>query len=906
MRRAFLLSLCFCLAWSFAFGQAVAEGETMRNPNTYTLGPECDYESFTQAIQFLNNLSSVPQPGITFLVSAGATFNENPPTITRSASETAPVVFRKDGEGENPKIFASGTNAPNEAIIRLEGVQYYTFDGLDLASSGDTRLMEYGFHLANGAAHNTIKNCKITLDKRNANCVGVRTNNAGTGIIQHNLYENLDISNAAYGVHLMGLSTAYHTHETVQNCRITNVSLYGIYAPFGSNLEIKNNQIIAAERNLVAFIAISSGGSESSALVEGNSIEAPQMRNAFCGITHDTGGSAIIQHNFIGNVSCNTSVSNVKVTGISVNGGDVIVRHNVIDGFSGTGCALIGINISPAAGNTQVLSSHISNFSCNQVQTSDTYVAGLDLGGTECLAANNMIHNLNCNSTVQPSTVGIRTASGNIKLYYNSIKLQAEAFQPSSSSACLYIPTDGSNLELINNILANYSAAGSSGKTVDLWKGTPGFAGLVNCSNNLFWLNNSGGRYLVAQIGSEGYQTLAAYQAASNLEQNSHFGEPIFADANSLHLDLETDCLAKDNALPLATVVVDFDGQLRDAVMPDIGADEAMEIPNSPWEVSTTEVDFGYVCSGGSPATGSLTIANLGLNTLVFDASCFVFEGSICFELLTNELTIPPLGTADLQLSFGGIGSGEKVANLVISKAGIVRSVSLSGILNLAHQMPVKANWEADLEGWIPVDQVQNKWQITTEDSFKGEAALLASTSGSGLIHLFADVVLPISPRLIVNLLHQDVNPQDFSLWLVETNFTPKAGYAPTGTQLTASIGAANQWNRIEYSIPPSFGGQTVRLVFSFNARPTSKLVLDNLRVLGAPQQPASPLDFQIIKQVQTAKLTWQESSNANEYLVEASALTIEGFTPLQATGNTELSVPMDTDKHFYRVRAFE
>ncbi|HPV15692.1 MAG TPA: hypothetical protein PL126_08610, partial [Candidatus Cloacimonadota bacterium] len=115
MRRAFLLSLCFCLAWSFAFGQAVAEGETMRNPNTYTLGPECDYESFTQAIQFLNNLSSVPQPGITFLVSAGATFNENPPTITRSASETAPVVFRKDGEGENPKIFATGTNAPNEA-----------------------------------------------------------------------------------------------------------------------------------------------------------------------------------------------------------------------------------------------------------------------------------------------------------------------------------------------------------------------------------------------------------------------------------------------------------------------------------------------------------------------------------------------------------------------------------------------------------------------------------------------------------------------------------------------------------------------------------------------------------------------------------------------------------------------
>jgi hypothetical protein len=97
-----------------------------------------------------------------------------------------------------------------------------------------------------------------------------------------------------------------------------------------------------------------------------------------------------------------------------------------------------------------------------------------------------------------------------------------------------------------------------------------------------------------------------------------------------------------------------------------------------------------------------------------------------------------------------------------------------------------------------------------------------------------------------------------------------------------------------------------VRLVLSFNALPTSKIRLDNLRVLGTPQQPASPLDFQIIKQGQAAKLTWQQQTDANEYLVEASELTTEGFMPLQATGNAELPVPLDAEKRFYRVRAFE
>ena len=903
MKRALLLGICFCMFWSFAAGQAQVEGSSVREPNTFTLGPGGDYTTFTQAIQYLNGMASIPAPGITFLVSSGATFNENPPAIVRSASEAAPVVFQKNGDGENPKILATGTTSSGEAIIRLDGAKYYTFDGIDVANAGSTRAMEYGYYLVSGASYNSIKNCKITLDRGTVNSRGVYTYSTRTGVCHHNLYQNLEITNARSGVYHYGSNTTTHTHETVQNCIITGVSSFGIYATYGTNLVIRNNQISPVDRNSGSFIAIHFGGVGSSGLVEGNQIVTNErFTGHFWGINF-TRGDAIIHNNYIGNISGGT----YDVIGIRVEG-NATVSQNTITGFSSIGGSLVGVETQSAAGNTQVLGNLISNFECRITHNYGSSATGMILGGSNCLAANNMIEGLNFNSSLQPSSTGIRTVSGNTRLYYNSIRLEAEAFRTTSSSACVHVQSEGSNVELINNIMANYSVPGSSGKTVCLWKDSADFSGLsAECSNNLFWLGGNGSNYLVAKLPSASYQTLAEYQAASGLEQNSLFAEPAFVSDSDLHLDPEAECAAKNNALPLTAVNIDFDGQLRDAETPDIGADEASAMPADPWEVMATELDFGYVCSGASPAQGILTISNQSTGTLVFDASCFTLEGSACFELRTEVLTIPPLSTGELQLSFGGIGIGEKVGNLIISKAGITRTVSLSGILNTALVMPVKADWESSFEGWIPMDVEQNKWQISDEQSFKGDAALVASATESSLIHLFADVVLPAeSPRLIVNLLHNGLDTQDFGLWLVETNYTPQAGSLPTGQQLSADLGAANQWNRVEYSIPSSYVGQTVRLVLSLNAAPSAKIHLDNLRVLGAAQQPAPPQQVQFIKLDQGAKVTWQAQADANEYLVESSTLSTEGFTPLQHTGNTELPVSIDGDKCFYRVIAFE
>ena len=902
MKRAILYSILIFAACSSAWAQAQIESIQYPEPNTFSLGYQGDFSSFTQAIEYLNNLAEIAEPGITFLVSSDAIFTENPPPITKTASSSAPVIFQKTGSGANPKILATGTAASGEAIIRLNGVQHYCFDGIDLANYGNGTQMEYGYHLVGACSYNSIKNCRITLSKSNANSKGIYAYSSAAGICHHNLYQNLQISNVAYGMHLLGGSSCYHMHESVQNCSFTNLSSYGIYSPYGSELELRENLIISAEQNTSPFTGISYGGNLSTAVLIENQILAPQIRNSFCGI-YQSSGSSHIQSNYIGNVTGNNFV-----TGILVMRGDAVICQNKISELRSTNGFLKGIQIKPEAGNIQILGNEVSYLECVLANGNLCYAAGLELSGSDCVAANNMIHNLKHSGNINPATMGIYSLGGNIRLYYNSIRLQSEAFHPSSSSAALCMHETASNVELINNIFANYSSSGANGKTVLIWKNSPAFLGLsTQCSHNLFWLGDASPNQLFAHLADASFSSLTTYQDASAMELNSHFAEPAFVNVNDLHLDITTECLAKGNARVLAFVEVDFDGQPRDVLHPDIGADELLQ--ESSCEVLTQEIDFAYVCCGSMPAIRSLEISNLGSEEQVWDGSCFLLEGSDAayFELLQQELVIPALGTASLQLSFAGDFEGEKMANLIISKAGSVHNVLLKGCLTNALEMPIVANWENDLEGWIAVEAEQNSWQISDEQSYKDQAALMASAPQTGLIHLFADLVLPAEqPRLILNIWHQGVNAEDFSLCLAATNYSPQVGSWPYGLALHADLGIENQWNRIEYNIPLSYAAQTVRLIFSFDAGAQSKIILDNLRLLAGESELLPPQQLRMVLNEQAAKILWQKLEHAHEYQVEASSSPSQGFVPLQNTANSELPILLDAAKQFYRIRALD
>jgi len=73
----------------------------------------------------------------------GETFSG--PTVgtitTTTSSAAAPVVFQKSGAGNNPLITAAVLSASTatDGVIKIEGADYITFNGIDIQETQPTR-----------------------------------------------------------------------------------------------------------------------------------------------------------------------------------------------------------------------------------------------------------------------------------------------------------------------------------------------------------------------------------------------------------------------------------------------------------------------------------------------------------------------------------------------------------------------------------------------------------------------------------------------------------------------------------------------------------------------------------------------------------------------------------------------
>ena len=249
-----------------------------------------------------------------------------------------------------------------------------------------------------------------------------------------------------------------------------------------------------------------------------------------------------------------------------------IIENNIVQNINrqfNIGYYAPGINTAYSSGTT------IRNNVVHKVSSSNVWgSAGILVSGESWAMGNNnavynnMIYDIQCTSTNSSSRLtGIQIFNqNNPKIYYNSVYLSGTGTNPLGSAA-VYIYTNVTNADIRNNILVStrdespYCASAIFDYTA---------ANLASNYNDLYYEPN---QYNCLVRAGGDYLTLIDWQATGK-DLNSISEMPHFVALEDLHIDGNFETLLDRGATPIVGIETDFDGDTRNAITPDIGADE--------------------------------------------------------------------------------------------------------------------------------------------------------------------------------------------------------------------------------------------------------------------------------------------------------------------------------------------
>jgi len=221
--------------------------------------------------------------------------------------------------------------------------------------------------------------------------------------------------------------------------------------------------------------------------------------------------------------------------------------------------------------------------------------------------ANNANHSTVTNNMVQVGQAGstgtfygiYMSNDGYIDVSHNSVSVSE-----GGSSSRAYYATGGGGNTLANNIFVNYTA----GYAIYL----SGNYSVLSSDNNLF--HSPAGN--VGYYGGADQLTLTDWQSANGDDANSVDMDPIFHSMYDLHICNDT---LKGLGMPLA-ISTDIDGQPRNSVSPDMGADEFTAI-TADFLGSDIEFCVGEVVTLSAGAPSDTILWSTGDSTLMIDVT---------------------------------------------------------------------------------------------------------------------------------------------------------------------------------------------------------------------------------------------------------------------------------------------
>jgi hypothetical protein len=214
---------------------------------------------------------------------------------------------------------------------------------------------------------------------------------------------------------------------------------------------------------------------------------------------------------------------------------------------------------------------------------------------------------------------GIFVNSGNsVKLYYNTVRLNAVSSGTVFGSSALYTSTASTNVYCANNIFINNSTPVGTGLTMAYQRnGTSLTNFTAPTDNNIYYAGSPGPSNLIFFDGVNAIQTLSAYQThvapfeANSKTENTTFISTTGGAPGFLHIDPTTSSLSDNGATNISGIIDDIDGDIRagnpgytgTGYAPDIGADEYEPVlppcSGSP-NAGTVTASNNLLCNGGS------------------------------------------------------------------------------------------------------------------------------------------------------------------------------------------------------------------------------------------------------------------------------------------------------------------
>ena len=531
----------------------------------------------------------------------------------------------------NTGIVSSISGSSTSAMFKIFNTNYVTIDGSN-TSGGTTRdltitnnsvttpsVIWIGSYLTTPITNITVKNSNLIngVNTSSALIISEGTIAGNPGLFNNITIQNNTVQRAYYGIYAISTVQSGNGSGTLITGNDLNVAgtnsirLGGVYVQGLSGVTVSNNNIgNILNANLESPKGIWFATGTNSGTISGNNITSISLTNtgaaALTGIYITPGSTATsinVTNNTVSTLSNSgtaatfagiyTTSPNTNVTGNNVSGltqlgaaaywgiyqtatVNASCSNNTVSGLTTATTGIsTGINILGISTGVTISKNKIYNI--KQTNATGYTAVGLALASTSTVSntvvSNNLIYDIAGNGFASQTTsngYGISISSGaGYKLYYNSINLATNQTLATGVPACLLIGssvTTANALDIRNNIFS-----------IPATIGTNRYCVLSNAANTVFQYINYNDYYTtgtnIGYIGATNRADLAAWKTGTGKDSLSVSGDPRFISATDLHIINYVPTPVNDAGTPVS-VTTDYDGNTRDAVMPDIGAYE--------------------------------------------------------------------------------------------------------------------------------------------------------------------------------------------------------------------------------------------------------------------------------------------------------------------------------------------